>query len=291
MRFAPFLLLVSAFLVRCSAVPPPEPPTEQILISLSPSITEILFAIGAGSDLRGVCRPNDHPPEAAAIAAVASHQMVDVEAIVGLNPSAVFTCEGMQSPEVLATIERFGIPVHVYPTRSIEDLWACMRDVGLRTGRTEQAAALAEACMRRLGAAQPRDGMEALSAVLIVGTHPLVAAGEGTFLDEVLHASGFTNAAPPHAGYQAMSMETLAAADPDCLILPRGDLPPDDGARLARDLEHLTGHEVPCVWVDADRLSRPGPRTPEAVEELARKRGRLLSGESGNRGTARRKAL
>ncbi|MGA9753325.1 MAG: helical backbone metal receptor [Acidobacteriota bacterium] len=239
-------------------------------VSLSPSMTEILFAVGAGREVAGVCAPASYPPEARALPAVASWDRVDVEAILSLHPKACFTVEGMQSPEVLATLRRLGVPVLVYPMRNLEDLWQCMTDVGRRTGHGRQARDLVHLLQSRVRAASPAGGEPRLSAVVVVGLDPLVAAGRGSFLDGVLQAAGYANALGGVAeSYPALSVERVAEAEPEVLIMPQGEIPAGLGNAFAARLRKLEGKPVREVWVPADLLVRPGPRTVEAIEALA----------------------
>ena len=268
---ASFAVLCLPFLASCGSGPSAaKSAVHGRWVSLSPSMTEILFAVGAGRQVAGVCAPASYPPEARALPAVASWDRVDVEAILALHPRACFTVEGMQSPEVLATVRRLGVPVLVYPMRNLNDLWRCMMDVGTRTGHGREAGELVHALRSRIRAASPAAGEPRLSAVVIVGLDPLVAAGRGSFLDGVLQAAGYENALGAVAeSYPALSVERVAEAEPQVLVMPQGEIPTDLGNAFAARLRKLEGKPVREVWVPADLLVRPGPRTVEAVEALA----------------------
>ncbi|MGC8724372.1 MAG: ABC transporter substrate-binding protein [Acidobacteriota bacterium] len=266
-----FIVLSLPFLASCGGGPvAARPAAHGRWVSLSPSMTEVLFAVGAGPEVAGVCAPASYPPEARVLPTVASWDRVDVEAILALHPRACFTVEGMQSPEVLATLRRLGVPVFVYPMRNLEDLWRCMTDVGERTGHGREAGDLVSALQARVRAASPAGGEARLSAVVVVGLDPLVAAGHGSFLDGVLRAAGYANALGAVAeSYPALSVERVAEAEPEVLIMPQGEIPAGLGKAFAARLRKLEGKPVREVWVPADLLVRPGPRTVEAIEALA----------------------
>ncbi len=268
---AAFAVLSCTFLVSCGGGPSAaQSAVHGRWVSLSPSMTEVLFAVGAGREVAGVCAPASYPPEARALPAVASWDRVDVEAILSLHPKTCFTVEGMQSPEVLATLRRLGVPVLVYPMRNLEDLWQCMMDVGKRTGHGREARDLVRVLESRVRAASPVGGEPRLSAVVVVGLDPLVAAGRGSFLDGVLQAAGYKNALGAVAeSYPALSVERVAAAEPAVLIMPEGEIPADLGNAFAARLRKLEGKPLREIWVPADLLVRPGPRTVEAIEALA----------------------
>lgn len=268
---ASFALLLFPLLASCGGGPSTAPSAEHgRWVSLSPSMTEILFAVGAGPEVAGVCAPASYPPEARALPAVASWNRVDVEAILSLRPKACFTVEGMQSPEVLATLRRLGVPVFVYPMRNLGDLWRCMADVGRRTGHGREAEEVARNLESRVRAASSEAGEPRLRAVVVVGLDPLVAAGRGSFLDGVLQAAGYKNALGGVAeSYPALSVERVAAAEPQVLVMPEGEIPASLGKAFAARLRKLEGKPVREIWVRAGLLVRPGPRIVEAIEELA----------------------
>ena len=195
-------------------------------VSLSPSVTEVLFDIGVGPEVVGVCAPADYPPEARSCKAVASWEKVDIEAILALRPTACFTIEGMQGPEVLLSLRRLGLEVHVYPMRDLEDLWACFRGVGALAGRASEAEARVKALKDRIAiAVEPLRG-PVLRGVVVVGLAPLVAAGKASFLDGILSLCRIENAlASKGEAYPSLSLEQLASARSRIVILPEGENP------------------------------------------------------------------
>ncbi len=259
-------LVLSALLLSCSA-----PPRRcHGWISLSPSVTEILFAIGAGKEVDGVCSPADYPPAAGRLPRVASWQKVDVEAIVADSPKGCFTVDGMQAPRVLASLRRLGVPVHSYSIENVSALIDCILSIGRETGHENEAVKLATGFKKRVTAA--RKGLPATKAraMVVVGLHPLVAAGRESFLDDLLRLSGYKNVLPASGGaYPQLSMESVAALAPDVVIFPKGELPKEAVTSFVDKLNWLTGRRVSVVEVPADLLVRPGPRTAEAVELLA----------------------
>ncbi len=244
-------------------------------ISLSPSVTEILYAVGAGPEVAGTCAPADYPPAAARLPKVASWEKVDVEAIVALQPEACFTIRGMQGPESLSAIRRLGVPVYVYPMRNLQDLWACMIDVGRKTGHAAKAEAVVAAMRRRVREARRSLPHGTSRAVVVVGLDPLVVAGRGGFLNDLLKTCGFSNALDELGeAYPVVSLESLVAARPDVIVFPGGELPDAAVKAFLERVDGLLGKPVRSVRVPADLLVRPGPRTVDAVERLCAARRR-----------------
>jgi ABC-type hemin transport system substrate-binding protein len=237
-------------------------------------MTEILFAVGAGPEVVGVCAPASYPPEASSLPVVASWERLDVERILSLRPSACFTVDGMQAPQALDSLNRLGVEVVSYPMRSLGDLWDATEDVGRRTGHPREAEALAHSLRERVARAGRGVPEAPHRALVVVGLDPLVAAGPGSFLSDLLRASGYVNALQGSGdAYPVLSLESVAAAKPEILVFPEGELPPSQCSSLALETGRLTGRPVRSLSVPADLLVRPGPRTAEAVELLARARG------------------
>jgi iron complex transport system substrate-binding protein len=242
-------------------------------------MTEVLFAVGAGPEVVGVCAPASFPPEAGRLPAVASWEQLDVERILALQPRACFTVEGMQAPQGIASLRRLGVEVVQYPVRSLDDLWACIEDTGRRTGHPEQGKGLADALRTRVAKAVAGHPGPAVRALVVVGLDPLVAAGPKTFISDVLRAAGYVNVLEGGGdAYPVLSLESVAAADPEVLVFPEGELPTSRCDDLRDRLTRLTHHGVLGVTVPADLLVRPGPRTVDAVERLAAARGRREGG-------------
>jgi iron complex transport system substrate-binding protein len=281
-------LLPALLFLACTATPPARSaPGRARWISLSPSMTEILFSVGAGPEVVGVCSPSTFPPEAATLPQVASWDRLDVERVLALAPSACFTVEGMQPPQSLESLNRMRVEVVAYPMRSLDDLWSCMEDVGRRTGHAGQAGEVVSALKARVALAGSGLTGSPRRALVVVGLDPLVAAGPGSFLSQVLRAAGYENALTGAGdAYPVLSMEAAVAADPEAVVFPEGEIPPKDCARFVEDLRSLTARPLQFIAIPADLLVRPGPRTVDAVERLAAAR-RQEAG-SGERGAGSR---
>lgn len=247
---------------------------ETRIVSLSPSITDILVSMGAGSHIVGTCAVPGYPPSPSNAPAVASLGTVDVERVVELHPTLCATASGMQDPQALSDLLRVGVPVVVYRQETLDELWSCMEDLGSRVGKAVEGRELAASCRDRVEAVRkegPEDGPRP-RALLMVGDEPVVVAGEGTFLDGVLRAAGFVNAVAPMRGYPQVDLERLVLLKPDVLIFPSGDISPSSVDSIADSVARITTRRPEPVGIPADTLVRPGPRTPLAVEALARVR-------------------
>jgi vitamin B12 transport system substrate-binding protein len=214
------------------------------------------------------------------IPVVASLGTVDFERILGIKPTFCATVRGMQDPQVLSDLDRFGLVVVQYPVDSLDQLWACMEDLGTRVGRAQAGRVLATSCKARVSAVRLSRTGPRPRALLLVGDEPAVVAGEGTFLGEVLLSAGFENAAAPLSGYPQVDIERLARWKPDFLVFPQGDIRAAGVGRLADSIHRILGKRPALVGIPADILVRPGPQTADAVERLATERLQLVNPET-----------
>jgi iron complex transport system substrate-binding protein len=270
-----FPALFTTLALACAGAPATVAPGPR-WVSLSPSTTELLFALGAGPEVAGVCDPADWPLEARSLPTVAAFGRLDAERIMALHPACVFTVEGMQAEAQLVPLRRVGVPLAIYPARSLQDLYAAVRDMGTRMCRTDAAGALELELRRSATEAAPPGGSTPVTAAVVVSIEPLVIAGGESFLSDLLRRSGFANIfSAPGEPYPAISLETLAAGHPRAVIFPSGDVPEVDAAGLVRRLNRLLDRPATAVEIPADLLVRPGPRTGEGLVRLAAARREL----------------
>ncbi|MGE3166527.1 MAG: ABC transporter substrate-binding protein [Planctomycetota bacterium] len=197
--------------------PPVASSVPQRVVSLAPSLTEILLALGVGDRLVGVTTFCEGVPPA--IARVGGLQ-VDAERIVALRPDYLVAIETAAQAETLLALRRLGIPVEVLPAETIADVRACVAQLAQRFDREPAAephlAALDEVLAAAAAFAAVDGAAVGPSAAFVVDWRPLFVAGRGSFVDEMLGAAGVHNAfADRSASYAAVDLEEVLAKDPD----------------------------------------------------------------------------
>lgn len=255
------------FLVACFAVHAERPGGR--FISLSPSITEIMFAIGAGDSLSGVTTPADYPGEAKKKEIVASYDGILFEKIAAMRPQECLTVEGMQSGESLDVLKRLGIRVTQYPVSTLDELIACILDVGRKCERDEEARKLAARIKDTVDKMSKELPLKKERAVFLVGLDPAVAAGKGSYLNDLCRAAGFLNVlekVPP--SYSVISFDTIAGLDPDWVILPEGEIGKESREEFVGRIRAIKKN-IRIGEINADLIMRPGPRVVEGMEKLA----------------------
>ncbi len=245
---------------------PPLTAPPQRIVSLAPSLTETVLALGAGERLVGVSRYDDF--EAVRdLPRVGGYVDPSLEAILGLRPDLVLAEKSPGNAEVVKKLAALGIPVLVVRARNLEEVRDAIRAVAdaldLRPEGTALLrrldAALEEA--RSLGAGRPR-----IRALIVYGHAPLVVAGPGSFGDELLRLCGAENVA--HSGgtaYPTWPLERLLADPPDVVVDLAGDHEQRTGplARLAALKDRVRR-------LRSKDLLRPGPGLGRGAKVLCR---------------------
>jgi iron complex transport system substrate-binding protein len=243
------------------------------VVSIVPALTEWVIAMGAADHL--VARTDyDAHPAVSALPSVGGGLDPSVEWIAARRPDLVVAWPDAPTRSLVSRLETLGVPVYTAPVQTIEEALVAAADLG-RLLDTEAAAAAAIARVRagldevaRAVADRPRP-----SVLFLIGLDPLMAAGPGTFLDELLVRAGGRNALEDlRVLWPNLSLEEVVRRAPDVVVV--GSAGTRDAAALLRTRPGW--RDVPAVRagrvhsVDPDRINRPGPTLDRAAAELAR---------------------
>ncbi|RME87579.1 MAG: cobalamin-binding protein [Anaerolineae bacterium] len=250
----------------------------QRVVSLAPSNTEILFAIGAGEQVVGRDEFSDYPEAAQAVQSVGgSWGEFDLETIVALKPDLVLA-GGINSPELIASLEDLGLTVYFLPNpTTLEEMYANLETVALLTGHEQEAADLIESLKARVQAVDEKIAtVEERPTVFyeLDSTDPAkpYTAGPGTFVDALIQRAGGQNIASELEGqWVQISLEQLVVLDPQLIIL--GDSlfgVTVESVKERPGWEALQAVQNDRIYPFDDNLvSRPGPRLVDGLEALA----------------------
>ena len=248
----------------------------QRLVSLAPSNTEILFALGLGDKVVGVTDFCDYPEEAKAIEQVGTYFEPNIEMIFSLSPDLVLAIPDV--PEVVAKLEELGIPALILDPSDLEGILADIQLVGQATGAETEAEALVSELRGRIAVVTEKAG-EAKERVRVFceidATDPSKpwASGPGSFMDAMIRLSGGTNvAAGADSPWPQLSAEEIIAKDPEIIILADskyGVTAESVGERPGWDV--ITAVKEGAIYdIDDDLISRPGPRIVDGLETVAK---------------------
>jgi iron complex transport system substrate-binding protein len=264
-------------LAACSHPSPPGPVIERV-VSLSPSTTEAVFAIGAGAVLVGRSSYCDYPPEALALPIVGGFADPSVEKIVALRPQLVIGARGPAGPALAQTLEARGIATFFPETESIPQIEAMILDLGKRLGHDAGAAAAVETievARRRVHADFAGKGR--VRTIFLFDVGPIVVAGPGSFPDGLIREAGGDNIIKAGGAYPTLGLEQLLSLDPDVLLDGAADDHAPAGASRVTALRDAPGwrkltaqRERRVRLVSGAAVLRPGPRIGEGLVAVAR---------------------
>ena len=248
----------------------------ETLISLSPTKTEIAFALGLEDRLVGVTDFCNYPPAAAEIQKVGGFADPNIEQIVALAPDLVLASSLHQ--EQVEKLEELSIPVLVLYARNVEEIYQGLEMVGEATGNEAQAAELVQSMQARLEAVQSRldeqDPGEPLRVYYEVYSDPLMSAGGSTIIHQIITLAGGENIfGGVGEDYPVVSAEAILESEPRVILFP---LYHGTAEFMIEEMQQRPGWaELPAVQegriygVHDDIFSRPGPRVVDAVEMAA----------------------
>ncbi|KYG90314.1 iron ABC transporter substrate-binding protein [[Bacillus] sp. KCTC 13219] len=242
------------------------------IISLTPSNTEILFALNLENEVVGVNDIDDYPPAVAEKERVGSMEY-NVEKIVSLQPDIVFAHESsMFAVEpALEQLEAAGVTVFVVKNAAtFEETYMTMEQIGTLTGKVEEAEKMVESIKTKLADIQAKvEGQEEKSAFVVVGMTPdIYAVGQNTFMDEMLKAINIKNVVEADE-WPMYSPEDFVASNPSTIIVTYAE---DVDAVLNNPaFAEMDAVKNGAVYtVDGSMTSRQGPRIADGVESIAK---------------------
>jgi len=242
------------------------------IVSIAPTPTEVIFAIGAGDLVVGVDDYSDYPTEANNITRVGNALELNVEAIVGLKPDLVVT--GDLVPKALKRVEDRGIPYMVLAARTLSDVVKDIRLMGAVTGHVQDASTLADSLDVRIKAVTNMTlAPTVVRPKVYIEYYEYFTFGPGSFGDDLLRAAGGVNiAGSTSSEYPVVGPEFVVAADPDIIVYTVGVMttvaPSDFGKRPG--WENITAVVDDAIYsIDDNLVSRYGPRVVDGLEQLA----------------------
>lgn len=244
------------------------------IVSLAPSLTEILYDLGIENRIAAVTDYCDHPPGARAKPKVGGFVNPSLEAIVSLRPDWVVMTEDGNPQTLERRLRALGIKTYIFKARRIRELPQEIRAMGRILGIETAAGRRADWIETRVrgigeqaGAASRR---KVGKAIFIVQPTPLIAAGQGTTIDDAFAILGIDNiAAARGISYPKYSLEEVIRLGPDALFIGRGRGMEERMKPLIEKLSTLDAVRSGRVFFVGDAIYRLGPRIVSALEEMA----------------------
>jgi len=242
------------------------------IISLSPNITEIIFALGAGDRLAGVTTFCNFPPEAAKITKVGGVLDPNYETMLSLAPDVVIVLRSQQQSAV--ELQELGLNTFVVANDTLEDVFASITSIGELLGRQKEAASLRADMESRMSAIRIKVAGLGKRRVAFVFEHSrgtlqdIYVAGKDNFINELLVMAGGNNVfADVGIGYPQVNLEAFIERRPEVIFDATQDA--GDPYTVLKDLEPMRGLRVYFCYNDFNQV--PGPRLVDSLDYLARR--------------------
>jgi iron complex transport system substrate-binding protein len=241
------------------------------VVSLAPANTEIAFAIGAGDKLVAGTSYDDYPAAAKALPKIGDFASPSVEKIVSFQPDLVLATGGIQAG-LRAKLESLGIKVFVVNPSTLDGVYSDLTALGRLLGVSGKATSVVAAMKQRAAAVEQKvAGLPKPTVFVEIYSKPLMTAGTGTFIDNLISLAGGTNVGDTAgSGYPSFSEEVLLKDNPDVYIATTGSMASPGQIAKRSGYSALKAVKDGRVYViDDDLLVRPGPRLIDGLEQLA----------------------
>ena len=249
------------------------PDNPQRVISLAPSITEIIYALGQENRLKGVTRHSDFPIAATKLPKIGSYVRLDLERIVALNPDLCIAIKDGNPKEVIDRLDSLKIPVYVVNPRNLKTVLETIIEIGNILNAEDKAETLLATLHHRIQRVQSLITQNTYRPGVFfqIGISPIVSVGTDTFLHELIVLAGGKNLADGQTPYPRYSREQVLALAPEIFIV----------TSMARQAvfeqvkaEWRRWPSIPAVrderifLVDSNLFDRPSPRLVDGLELL-----------------------
>jgi iron complex transport system substrate-binding protein len=245
------------------------------IVSLAPSVTETLFALGLGDRVVGDTDFCDYPAEAKQKARIGGPVNPNIEAVAALHPDLVVATREINRPASVHSLEQLGIAVYATDPQTVEQVLASTERLGELLGAGDAGRSVVANLRRRLGKLDQRlAGLPAKNVLMVVWLDPLISVGRNNFLNDALRRAGARSVIDSPQSWPTIDPEQVFRLQPDYLIFSN-----DNAQQVQRQLTEL--QERPG-WrrlgavrnrrfiVLSEALSHPSPRLVDGIEQLAR---------------------
>jgi iron complex transport system substrate-binding protein len=247
------------------------PETPHRIISLAPSLTDMVYALGADSDLVGVSNFTEYPKEALTKPSVGDMTNPSMETILALHPDVVLVTKDMNRRETVDQLEKLGIPCYVVQPDGIAGIYVSVANLGNVLNRKQQADALVARLKARLQLVHERVKDKPAPRVFFVLWHdPVFTAGKHAFITELIETAGAKSVTDDlMQEWPQISLEAVVARKPDFLVLARGSEFNVEDLQKKSGWNSLEAVKAGRVFYTDDRIKYPSPAAFDALEDLA----------------------
>jgi cobalamin transport system substrate-binding protein len=246
------------------------------IVSLAPSLTETIYALGLQDRLVGDTDYCDYPPDAQRKQKVGGAINPSLEEIAHLRPDVVLVTRHLNTLDTVHSLDALGISSYATDPRNVDEIVASAKKLGEVLGAPEAGAALAEGLQRRLDVLRQKIGALPPRRVLfVVWTDPLISIGKDTFIADALRRAGAISIIDSKQDWPQVNLEEVAHLQPEVLVFA--------DSHSQTTLQHFDVLATRPAWrilsavrdrkftIISEAVNRPAPRIVTAIEELAQK--------------------
>ena len=245
------------------------------IVSLAPSLTETVYALGLQDHLVGDTEYCDYPPDAQKKTKVGGGINPSLELIANLHPDIVLVTKAFNRLETVQSLDNLGISSYATDPHTVEEIISSSIKLSNVLGAPEAGATVASEMKRRLADLQQRIGALTPKRVLfVVWTQPLISVGKHTFIADALRLAGAVSIVDSEQDWPQVSLEEVARLQPDLLVFAESHS--ESASPAVETLATLPGWSIMeavnkrRVAVISDAVNRPAPRIVSAIEDLAK---------------------
>jgi iron complex transport system substrate-binding protein len=247
----------------------------QRIVSVAPSVTEVLFALGLGDRVVGVTAYCNYPPEALKKEKVGGYITPSLEKIIALKPGLVIGTADGDLKAFVNKLASLGTSVYITNPRTVSGVMTSIRNIGEVTFSQLAAQKVIAAMKEKIQKIQEKGQGRPQPRVLhVMAYDPLISSGKGTFVDDLIRIAGGANIAESARGkHPRYSMEEVIAQDPQVIILSSMNSkdPLTDQRQWWDQWKEISAVRSGRIYVvDADLILRPSPRIVDGLEAIAR---------------------
>lgn len=243
------------------------------VVSLAPSITELVYALEREEVLKGTTQFSNHPLKARDLPRVGSYARPDVELILGLKPDLVLAIRDGNPKHAIERLKAMNIPVFALDSKNIEEIILSIKALGEILGAQDQARELVKDMQKRMEHVQQKVAQTYSRPIVFfqADASPVIGVGESTFIHEIINLAGGRNAIAGMKHYPRMGWEDILRINPEVVIIASmaGGKNKEQLLQAWRRWPQLQAvHNDRIHVVDADIFERPTHRLVEGLEKL-----------------------
>jgi ABC-type Fe3+-hydroxamate transport system substrate-binding protein len=242
------------------------------VICLMPSVTDTVYALGAGDDVAGISDFTKYPAEALSKPSVGNLINPSIETILSLHPDLVIGVQPMGPMEATDQLERVGIPIFLVSPHGIAGIFHSIETIGEALNRPQQADALIYSLQQRVEAVKARSKhLPAPRVFMPVWYDPITTIGKHAFITEIIDAAGGHSITDDlSTEWPEVSLEVVLSRAPDALLLVRGGKTTMEVLESRPGWSNMAAIKTHRVYYVDDRINFPSPVAIDALEDLAK---------------------